>query len=320
MNSLSMVSKSMIANKMREIVGGGTFRGDILFEEPMKDHTTLRIGGPTDIYAVPKDQDSLANLLGIFEDGHVPVIPLGGGSNILVPDGGLGGAVVSTAFFDHFEVREDRGDEVKLSVESGTPLKRLVLFSLDRGYAGIEGLAGIPGFLGGAVWGNAGSFGFEVGDVVESVTVMDMRGKTHNLTRGDLDFTYRSSRIPDGTIILNAVMKLMKDDPTAVATKVHDFFHEKKKRQPISGFSAGCVFKNPIGMHAGRLIDDAGCIGMRRGDIEVSGLHANFFINRGGGTASDFLALMEDVKDRVMKLFSLELEPEIKIVGKDHEL
>jgi UDP-N-acetylmuramate dehydrogenase len=318
MNALYEVSRSMIVKKIKEIAAGDTFRGDILFDEPMKNHTTLKIGGPADIYAMPRDLDSLGNLLSAFGDNHVPVMPMGGGSNILVSDGGLEGAVVSTDFFDRFEVREDRGDEVKLSVEAGTPLKRLVLFSRDRGYRGIEGLAGIPGFLGGAIWGNAGSFGFEVGDVVESVTVMDMRGKTFCLARENLDFKYRSSRIPDGTIILSAVVRLIKDDPVAMAAKVQDFLQEKMKRQPISRFSAGCVFKNPPGAHAGRLIDEARCKGMRRGDIVVSGLHANFFINRGRGTASDFLALMEEVKERVMKLFNIELEPEIKIVGRDH--
>jgi UDP-N-acetylmuramate dehydrogenase len=186
----------------------------------------------------------------------------------------------------------------------------------EKGYAGLEGLAGIPGSMGGAIKGNSGSFGYEIGSVVESVTVINRQGELSNLNREILDPRYRSAAVPGGCIILSANLRLPKDDVDEVAKRMGRFLEEKRRKQPVSVWSAGSVFKNPEGTYAGMLIDNAGCKGMRRGDIEVSGLHANFFVNTGKGKASDFLALMEDVKERVSRAFGIELEPEIKIIGR----
>jgi UDP-N-acetylmuramate dehydrogenase len=205
---------------------------------------------------------------------------------------------------------------VRLFAEAGTALRKLLNLAKAEGYRGIEGLAGIPGCLGGAVRGNAGSFGFEIGNVVESATVIRMDGEIVTVERDDLRFGYRSCAVPDGSIIVSVNVRLEKDDAKKISRIANDFLQEKLRKQPISLLSAGCVFKNPAGTHAGRLIDEAGCKGMRRGEVEVSGLHADFFVNRGNGTAADFLGLMEDVKERVMKSFGVELEPEIRIVGR----
>lgn len=301
---------------MKEIWGKDVFAGDVFADELMKNHTTLRIGGPADIYVVPKNLFSLKNLLLALKDEDVSAMALGGGSNLLISDKGIDGTVISTVFLSYVEVIEENADEVRLFVEAGTPLQKLLNLAKVHGYKGIEGLAGIPGCLGGALRGNAGSFGFEIGNVVESVTLIRGDGEIFIIERDALGFGYRSSAIPEGTIILSANMRLKKDDATEVARRAHDFLQEKLRKQPILQLSAGCVFKNPPGAHAGRLVDEAGCKGMRRGDVEVSGLHANFFVNRGNGTASDFLGLMGDVKERVMKSFGVELEPEIRIVGR----
>ncbi len=302
--------------RMREIFGGDLFAGNVFAEEPMKGHTTLRIGGPADMYVMPGNLLSLKNLLLALREEDVPAMPLGGGSNLLVSDEGIGGAVISLALLDHVEIIEENAGEVRLFAEAGAPLQKLLNFAKTEGYGGMEGLAGIPGCLGGAVRGNAGSFGFEIGDVVESVTVISTDGKVYAIERDALGFGYRSSAIPGEAIILSANIRLKKGDAGEISRNVHDFLQEKLGKQPISQLSAGCVFKNPPGAHAGRLIDRAGCKGLRRGDVEVSGLHANFLVNRGSGTASDFLGLMEDVKERVMKSFGVELEPEIRIVGR----
>lgn len=308
---MKIMTQQLSGERMKELFGG-----DVFANEPMKNHTTLRIGGPTDIYSMPKDMLSLNKLIIALRDEVVPSMAIGGGSNLLVSDEGIAGAVISTVFLNHIEVMEENADEVRLFVEAGAPLQKLVNLAVAEGYKGIEGLAGIPGYVGGALRGNAGSFGYEIGDVVESVTVIDSNGKTFSVDRGSLGFGYRISAIPERSIILSANVRLIKDDPAEVSKRAADFLREKKRRQPISRFSAGCVFKNPPGAHAGRLIDEAACKGMRRGNIEVSSLHANFFVNRGGGLASDYLELMEEVKERVMKIFGAELEPEIKIVGR----
>ncbi len=301
---------------LRDIFGKGNFMGDVFYEEPMRNRTTLRIGGPAEIYAAPEDAASLKNTLIALKSEDIPSMPVGGGSNLLVSDRGIEGAIISTSHLNRIEIIEETDDQVRLFAEAGTPLQRLVTLSREKGYKGIEGLAGIPGFLGGAVRGNAGSFGFEIGSVIESVKLIDSAGRVSEIGRGQLGFHYRSSGVPEGTIVLGAGMKFGKDDARDVAAKVRSFLEAKRKEQPISEWSAGCVFKNPEGAYAGKLIDEVRCKGMKKGDVEVSDLHANFFINRGNGTASDFLALMEDVKERVMKSFGIELEPEIKIVGR----
>ncbi len=301
---------------MKEIFGDDPLAGNVVADEPMKRHTTLKIGGPADLYAMPGNLLSLRNLLVALREENVAAMPLGGGSNLLVSDEGIGGTVISMALLDHLEMIEENASEVRIFAEAGVPLQRLLNLAKTEGYGGIEGLAGIPGCLGGAVRGNAGSFGIEIGDAVESVTVISTDGKVHAIERDALGFGYRSSAIPDGAVILSVNIRLKKGDASEISRNVHAFLREKIGKQPISQLSAGCVFKNPPGARAGRLIDQAGCKGMRRGDVEVSGLHANFFVNRGNGTASDFLGLMEDVKERVLKSFGVELEPEIKIVGR----
>lgn len=301
---------------MIDIFAEEVFSGTVLFNEPMKKHTTLRIGGIADVYAVPKDIIALKHLLLISDSNGIQVTPVGSGSNLLVTDKGIEGVVVSLASFDRIQVIEDADSRVRLFVEAGIPLQRLINLSREEGYKGIEGLAGIPGSVSGAVKGNAGSFGYEAGAVTESVALINSKGDISVVEAKDLDFRYRSSNIPDGSIILSANMSFGKDNAQDVAFRINGFLQVKLKSQPISEHSAGCVFKNPEGVSAGRLIDDAGCKGMRRGDIEVSSLHANFFVNKGNGKASDFLALMEDVKVRVLNLSGIELRTEIRIVGR----
>ena len=301
---------------LREILKEDNFRGDIFFEEPMKNRTTLRIGGPADALALPDSTVSLKDLITGAASKGVPVMPVGGGSNLLVRDGGIDGIVVSLAFMNRILIIEEKDERIRLFVEAGSPLQKLVNFARESGYRGVEGLAGIPGLVGGAVRGNAGSFGYVAADVIESVTIMKGEGALVVLKGEDLRFGYRSAAIPDDSFILSANVMLEKDDRLAVSTRVKGFLQKKLLQQPVSAWSAGCVYRNPAGMPAGKLIDEARCKGMRRGGIEVSELHANFFVNTGGGTASDFLALMEDVRERVRKVFGHELEPEIRIVGR----
>lgn len=295
----------------------GYYKGESLFGEPMKEHTSLGIGGKADVLTSPEEPLSFRNLMVMLQKEDIPFFPLGGGTNLLVRDDGIGGVVISLRAFNRIEILQETAEKAELFVEAGVPWQKLVNFCKTKGYTGIEGLTGIPGTAGGAICGNAGSFGCEVKDVVASVVLMDSKGRLDRREAADLGFAYRSSRIAQNEIIMSANMRFRKDEAEAVAARTDRFFSEKKAAQPITERSAGCVFRNPEGSSAGRLIDDAGCKGMRRGDIEVSGVHANFFINRGEGTAADFIGLMDKVASVVQEKSGVTLEPEIRIVGRD---
>jgi UDP-N-acetylmuramate dehydrogenase len=295
----------------------GTYRGETLFDVPMTHYTSLAIGGPADVLVIPEDPLSVKNLLVVLGKKRLPFITVGGGTNLLVRDKGIEGIVILLRAFRRIEVLKERNTEAELFVESGVPWQKLVNFCKDKGYSGLEGLTGIPGTVGGAIWGNAGSFGYEAKDTVESVAIMDASGKLDRFKAEDLGFGYRKSEIAPNDIVLSANLLMKREDRDIVAKRTEGFFAEKKRKQPISERSAGCVFRNPEGAAAGRLIDESGCKGMRVGGIEVSGIHANFFLNRDGGTASDFLALMDRVSSSVLENTGVALEPEIKVVGRE---
>ncbi|MEW6585184.1 MAG: UDP-N-acetylmuramate dehydrogenase [Nitrospirota bacterium] len=300
----------------RNIFAGELFEGEVRFMEPMSSHTSLRIGGPADILAVPKDFDSLKNIHLNLIKNRIPYVTLGSGTNVLIMDGGIEGAVVSLRSLKKIDITHESDEFVDIYAEAGALLPKLVLFARERYYSGIEGLAGIPGTFGGAICGNSGAFGYEIKDVVLSVEIMDKAGKVSRRNREEMSFGYRRSGIAHDEFIVGALMRLRKERSGEVSKRVDDFLRMKKERQPIREVSAGCVFKNPAGKPAGRLLDEAGCKGAKIGDVEVSEVHANFFINKGRANASDFLKLMELVSRRVERKFGITLEPEIRILGR----
>jgi UDP-N-acetylmuramate dehydrogenase len=304
--------------RAKDIFSEGLFEGEVKFREPMRNHTSLRIGGPADIFAMPQDLSSLKNMHINLRRNKIPFFPLGGGTNILVRDGGIEGAVISLRSFRRTGVLSKDNNYAYLFAEAGTLLQRIVNFSKENGYSGVEGLAGIPGTVGGAIFGNAGAFGYEMKDVLISVEVMDIEGRIKRFKAEEINFGYRSTSISRNELILDAEIKLKKDEKEKVSAKVDDFLEKKREKQPLREPSAGCVFKNPAGLSAGKLIDEAGCKGIKIGDVEVSSIHANFFINKGEAKASDFIRLMEEVAHRVKERFGVVLEPEIKIVGRDN--
>jgi UDP-N-acetylmuramate dehydrogenase len=306
-----------IGEELEEIFTEIPFEGDVRFMEPMIKHTSLRIGGPANLFVIPRDLPSLKNILVVLKRKKIPVFVLGGGSNILVRDGGIEGVVISLRSFKKIEILSEDRMNVKVHVEAGTLLQRLVNFSREKGYSGIEGLAGIPGSVGGAICGNAGAFGYEMKDVLISVSITDDKGRIKSLKKEDIDFGYRRSGISSANLLLSAEIILKKDKKELVSAKIEDFLKKKWESQPFSEPSAGCVFKNPPKLSAGKLIDEAGCKGMRIGDAEVSSIHANFFTNKGKAKASDFIRLMENVAQKVKERFGVVLETEIKIVGRD---
>lgn len=309
---------SIIADEhlWQEIISSDSFSGEVMFGEMMKRHTSLKIGGPADIFVFPQEVISLKNSLVALKKKSIPFMPVGGGTNLLVRDGGIEGVVVSLRDCRRIEIVDDAKDLVSLFVESGVPLQKLVSFAKENGFSGLEGLVGIPGSVGGAIAGNAGAYGYSMKNVVASATVMHSDGRLAKLGAEALGLEYRKSNIPAGSIMLSANIRLRKDIKEDIAKRGEGFLKEKREKQPLSELSAGCVFKNPEGTSAGKLIDEAGCKGMRIGDAEVSAVHANFLINKGNASASDFIKLMDAVRAKVLATFGIELEDEIRIVGR----
>ncbi len=286
---------------------------EIRFNEPMSKHVSLRIGGMSDIAIFP-DETNIAEVIGMLVDSNIPYIVIGGGTNILIRDKGIEGAVIFTKRINKIT---DYPSSKEIYAQAGASLQGIINLCVEKGLSGIEGLAGIPGSIGGAIAGNAGSFGYEIKDVIKSIDILIKEVGIRTLMADQIVFSYRKADIPVDAVILSARLRFKEDEPNEVKKRVSEFIKEKKSRQPVSEASAGCVFKNPRHIAAGRLIDEAGCKGMRVGGIEVSSLHANFFINTGEGTADDFLMLMDKVSKRVKDRFGIVLEPEIKIYGRD---
>ncbi len=306
----------MTGEKVRNHIAGIPFEGRLSFMEPMSRHTSLRIGGPADIFAVPGNAAALVCLHDYLLRNGTAFFPLGAGTNILVRDGGIEGAVICFSAFRTIETVAEDGDFAYLSAGAGAYLQGIVAIAKERGYSGIEGLAGIPGTIGGAICGNAGSFGYEMQDVLVSIDVMASQGGIRKVRPEDISFGYRTSDILPTDLLLGATIKLRKEKKEEVAARIEHFMNMKRESQPVRELSAGCVFKNPGGQSAGKLIDEAGCKGMRVGDVVVSAVHANFFINTGKACAADFIRLMQEVSARVGSRFGIDLEPEIRIVGR----
>ena len=303
--------------QFRAIFAEGFFEGEVRFMELMSNHTSLRIGGAAEIFAMPRDLDSLKNIHLNLKKSKIPYIALGSGTNILIRDGGIEGAVVLLRSLKKIEVLREEDEFVFIHTDAGALLAKLVRFSQEHGYSGLEGLAGIPGTVGGAICGNSGAFGYEIKDVLVSLEMMDKEGIVSRRRAEDIVFEYRKSGIRPEEFILGAEIRLKKDHAEAVSARIGEFLRTKRERQPIWEPSAGCVFKNPPGVSAGKLLDEAGCKGAKIGEVEVSEVHANFFVNRGNANASDFMRLMELVSLRVEKRFGILLDPEIKILGRE---
>lgn len=281
--------------------------------EPMSAHTSLKIGGLADIAIFPQ-AEYLQQIVSLLLEEEIPYMTIGRGTNLLIRDGGIEGAVIFTGKMDKLSnITEDN----QLTVQSGFSLQKLINLCAEIGLSGLEGLIGIPGSIGGAIAGNAGSFGYEIKDSVDQFEILTSDATIETIPKENAGFKYRGSNLPSGSIILNCRLSLKRDDAPAVKNRIRAFLNEKRLKQPLNLPSAGCVFKNPEGISAGKLIDDAGCKGMRVGGVMVSMLHANYFINSNGGTSAEFFKLMDIVISTVSNKFGILLEPEIKIVGRN---
>jgi len=281
-------------------------------DEPMSGHTSWRVGGPADWLIEPRDSLELAEVLKVLRRLRVPWLTVGAGSNLLVRDGGIRGAVLHLRHFQRLDI-EATG---KVTAGAGLPLMTLITATTEQGLAGLEALAGIPGTLGGAVAMNAGAGGQQLADVVESVTLVGAMGE-RSRSRDELQFSYRHSALGGEEILVEAQLRFQRDSAEKLAEIVQQKLAQRRATQGVGGPNAGSVFKNPPQRSAWQLIDATGMRGAKVGGAQVAETHANFIINTGTATARDIIELMERIRKRVRNDSGIELEPEVRIVGED---
>lgn len=293
--------------ELQNVMGGS----GIFMEEPMKKHTTFRVGGPADVLVQP-DETALAAILALCRQNHVPYSFIGNGSNLLVGDKGIRGVVIEmTDPMGNIEV-----DGTKITAQAGAMLSKIANTAASNGLGGMEFAAGIPGSVGGAVVMNAGAYGGEMKDIIEKVYVLDENGAQLELDRDALDLGYRHSCIPKKKyIVTKVVLELVPRNEAEIRSEMKELNEKRAEKQPLQYPSAGSTFKRPEGYFAGKLIMDAGLRGYQVGGAQVSEKHCGFVINKGDATAADICQLMRDVSDKVQAQFGVVLEPEVKMIG-----
>lgn len=296
-------------------------RGEVRLNEPMRDHTSFRIGGPADALVFPADRNDLMLLLRELRRRDAAFLVLGGGTNLLVRDGGFRGVVICLdrlkAVTVTREYRSVGGAFAVVQAEAGLPLPKLLQFCLERGLTGLEFSAGIPGTVGGAICMNAGTAQGEIGDIVDTVTLLSPAGEQTVRHRDEMSFGYRTSALPAGHTVIEAKLILRLDERDRVKARIKELMDRRKSRQPWGLPNAGSMFKNPLEESAGKLIETAGLKGLTVGRAQVSEKHANFIVNLGNATAADVQRLMAVIQERVLDVHKVRLEPEIKVVGED---
>ena len=285
----------------------------VLTQEPMRLHTTFKIGGPADLFASPRDQKQLCDLLALCREAQVPVTVVGKGSDLLVSDEGIRGVVVHID--GGFGGLSLAGPGV-IRCGAGVSLAKLCLFALENGLTGLEFAWGIPGSAGGAAYMNAGAYGGEMKQVLTRCTHMTPDGRLGAFAGEELALSYRRSAYTDSDRIITSLERaLAPGDKEQIRARMDDYLSRRKQKQPLEYPSAGSTFKRPEGYFAGKLIQDTGLRGFAVGGAQVSEKHSGFVINKGGATAEDVNRLMQEVSDRVYKKFGVRLEPEVRRLG-----
>ena len=284
----------------------------ILEQESMKKHTTFRIGGPADIFAVPDTIEKAAKIIGICREQKVPFYVIGNGSNLLVSDQGYRGVVVQV--YKNLSAIEIEGDII--TAQAGAMLSVIAKKAMAASLTGFEFASGIPGTIGGAAVMNAGAYGGEMKQVLTEVTVLTQEGELRRIPSEELKLGYRYSVIPEkGWIVLEAKLKLHRGDYDMIKARMDELKEKRVEKQPLELPSAGSTFKRPEGYFAGKLIMDAGLRGFSVGGAQVSEKHCGFVVNTGEATAKDVRDLIREVSRQVKTKFGVELEPEVKMLG-----
>ncbi len=291
-----------------EIAGEGC----VLVDEPMRRHTTFRIGGPADYLIRPETEEVLRKILALCAEEKLPYFILGNGSNLLVSDQGYRGVIIQ--IYKNFRQCVTEGNVIRAG--AGILLSRLSAAAGEAGLTGLEFASGIPGTLGGAVFMNAGAYGGEMKDILSWADVLDEERKLRRLSAEELELGYRTSRVKkEGWIVTGAELKLKFGDPEKIREKIEELKAARTSKQPLEYPSAGSTFKRPEGYFAGKLIMDAGLRGFRVGGAQVSEKHCGFVINTGNATAADVRELMRQVQEKVWEKYQVRLEPEVRFLG-----
>ena len=285
---------------------------NVRLHEPMKKHTTFRIGGPADYYLCPHSTEELQKILQICKENKMEFFVLGNGSNLLVSDKGYRGVVIQLwKNFSDIVTKEDT-----ITVKAGALLSKVAAEALEEGLTGMEFASGIPGTIGGAVVMNAGAYGGEMKDIIKEVTVLTKEGDILTISKEEMNFGYRTSVVKEkGYVVISVVLQLKKGDRAEIRKVMDDLKERRVTKQPLDMPSAGSTFKRPEGYFAGKLIMDAGLRGFSVGGAQISEKHCGFVVNKGDATAADVLGLIKEVQKRVQEKFGVTLEPEVKFLG-----
>lgn len=279
--------------------------------ESLKKHTTYGIGGPADLMIFPKSKQDLIKVIEIINENKIQLTILGSGSNVLVSDNGIRGAVISLKN----SLKQIEVDENILYAECGTMLGKIVKHAVKNNLIGLENLNGVPGTLGGALIMNAGAWGGEISENLIHVEVINSKSEIQKIQKKDLNFSYRQSSFNKDDILLSAKFNLKKADKGIIKENFIEAQSGRKKSQPLNKRSAGSLFKNPKNNSAGKLLDEAGLKGFSIGDAKISEKHANFFINDGDATSKDMLMLIKKAHKEVKDKFNVNLSLEVKLMG-----
>lgn len=288
-------------------------KGELLRDVPMKKYTTYKIGGPADCLVLPKDAEDISAVIRFAKKEDIPYMVIGNGSNLLVSDDGIEGIVIRIGE----SMNEWHMDGTLLVAQTGCILSRMARETAKLGFKGIEWAAGIPAGLGGAAYMNAGAYGHFFYEVLEAVEIVDEDGTVKILSKEDLDFSYRHTSLMDRRAIVTRVMlRLVEGNAEELLNAVDSTMQLRREKQPLEWPSAGSVFKNPEGSHAGYLVELCGLRGRSCGGAQVSEKHGNFIVNKGNATAADVLCLIDEVRSVVEKEKGYRLEREILTVGR----
>ena len=282
-----------------------------LMNESLKKHTTYGIGGPADLMIFPKSKQDLIKVIEIINENKIQLTILGSGSNVLVSDNGIRGAVISLKN----SLKQIEVDDNILYAECGTMLGKIVKHAVKNNLIGLENLNGVPGTLGGALIMNAGAWGGEISENLIHVEVINSKSEIQKIQKKDLNFSYRQSSFNKDDILLSAKFNLKKADKDIIKENFIEAQSGRKKSQPLNKRSAGSLFKNPKNNSAGKLLDEAGLKGFSIGDAKISEKHANFFINDGDASSTDMLMLIKKAHQKVKERFNVNLSLEVKLMG-----
>lgn len=280
-------------------------------EEPLKKHTTFRIGGAAKYFFIPKNSTEIYDIICYCRENHMPYYILGNGSNVLFSDDGYDGAVIN--IYNSMNDISVKGESIYAM--AGALLSKIAVTAKDNELHGMEFAAGIPGTIGGAMVMNAGAYGGEMKDIVSYVDILDIDGNIKKYSCEEMCFGYRKSIVSSDMVVVGVELKLQKGDRMEIEAEMDRLKQLRVSKQPLEYPSAGSTFKRPEGYFAGKLIEDTGLKGYRVGDAMVSEKHCGFVINCGNATCNDVKALIGDVQDKVFEKFGVQLMPEVKIVG-----